>query len=679
MNITWDEPKTVVSGHKPAHFVEPYEDWEQATRSPKLAGDAQIWKPVFVDLSRGEQGDFTSSIKSLVKFMIKIDQGKSIQHDADFLPVVVNIIVGEMVGENVERFTRFFLYRPEAKAYDAVPECETLQIGVGFPLSKSIAATKLGALDRVFRAAKSYARNSMTGTMPPEVWHHFVFDRPLGEKIVSGFIGKQDTVGNNHVFRQGDDHTAHLSSRFVRCWTQAKVASRNGSELEFGRSLNSTDVSADYNDVVYDGTVDEIQLYRCLRSNGRRIFQADSKPNAVTTARAVQVNDYNVTQLDGLIDHLPSERSDVAEPAMFVQLPPLTKAETWGGRVEFFILSGLIRAFQWADNWRDLDGKVTRVPVVVDINHEVFADAPNGASFLRSEIERLARQRSAEGVATAVVLPDSNKSRQNSQVLMRLPRGQQDHIDWKIASDDQSISFVEVWLDQLNRATLTLKGPVGDAVELKLSRSEFLDEKGDVVLPSYTTDAKRRITGRGEFLVARAYVRRFENTSRTRIVLAFAPGLNKKNRGQSVQNGDYSLHLTNAAGATLCASIKVQRDDAPLAFPRDVQGARQSTHQDEATYAETDVRARPLWTVGPVTRLGTLSLRAGGNSTDVHLADCSDVLDTSSTSLSNATLQAPEEGQTADVSTVAEEKSATDAQSGIYALPLKAGGGHKTR
>ncbi|MBO9451194.1 hypothetical protein J7426_13065 [Tropicibacter sp. R16_0] len=679
MNITWDKPKTVVSGHKPAHSVEPYEDWEQATRSPELAKDAQIWKPIYVDLNKGEQGDFTSAIKALVKFMLKTDRGNSIQHDADFLPVVVNIIVGELVGENVERFTRFFLYRPEAKAYDAIPECETLHIGVGFPLSKSIAATKLDTLDRVFRAAKTYARNSMTGTMPPEVLHHFVFDRPLGDKIMLGVIDKHEAVRNHLSNCQGDDHPAHLSFGFARSWPQSKVASRNGSELEFGRSLNGADVSADYNDVVYDGTVDEIQLYCGLRADSRRTYQSDSRLNVVTDMHGVQVNANNAIQLEAFTDNRLSEPTGRADSTMFVQLPQLTKAETWGGRLEFFILTGLIRIFSWADNFKCEAGELTRSPIVVQINHEILDGSQNSTGFLKSEIERLARQRSAEGVATAVVFTNSSKSRTNGHALKKLPRGDDDHIDWRIAPEDQSTSFVELWLDQLNRATLTLNGPDGIAVEMKLSRNEFTDDNDEVILPSYTVDATRQITGRGDFLVARAYVRRFASTSRTRVVLAFAPGLNKKNRGQSVQSGNYSLRLKNTVGATLYALIKVKRDDAPLAFPLDVKGSGQNTPKDQRTEVTPDVRAKPLWTVGSVTRLGTLSVHSGGNSTDVHVSDCRYVLNTNSTSFSNASSQSLEEKYTADVSAVTEVDSAKDAQSGVYALPLKAGGGHKPR
>lgn len=619
MNVIWDKPKSVVSGHKPAHIVEPYEDWEQATRSPNLAAGAQIWKPVFVELNRGAHGDYTASIKALVKFMIQTDQGQTLQHDPDFLSVVVNIIVGELTGENVERFTRFFLYRPEGQAYDAVPDCETLHIGVGFPVSDAVATSSMDVLDNVFRGAKRYARNSASGEMPAEVRHHYVFDRPLGDKVVTGIVDDVVAVANERFRRETGDVNAPYASRFEHYWQQSWDVSRTGSSLEFGRSLNGADLSADMNDVVYDGTVDEIEFYRRLNANkGKRTLAVGNlmDPNF---ARPVGFNSSHGTQVADLAAGCPIEQADESRPIMFVQLPQLASAETWGGRLELFILSGLIRMLRWADNWKDSNGNTQRVAVVINISYEVFADAKDGTGFLEREIGRLARQRNAEGVATAVVLPSGNGFRERCQAMMKLPRGEQDYVTWQIQPEDQSMSFIEIWLDQLNRANLTVTGPSGDTATLKLSRSEYTEDDGTVVLPSYTMDRKRSITGRGDFLIARAYVRRFEETSKTRIVLAFAPSLNHENRAQSAPVGAYKLELSNEAGAPLHAAITVQRDDTPRTFPRYARQSYLDHPGVDGVDPETQVRDMPLWTVGPVTRLGTLSAYTCGSSADVYV------------------------------------------------------------
>lgn len=658
MNIIWDEPKSMVSGHKPAHIVEPYEDWEQATRNPNIADGARIWKPVFVELTRGVHGDYTSSIKALVKFMVQTDKGQTIQHDPDFLPVVVNIIVGELTGENVERFTRFFLYRPEGQAYETVPECESLHIGVGFPISDSLASATMGALDTVFRGAKRYARNSTSGEMPSEVRHHYVLDRSLGDKVVTGIVDDVVAVANERFRIETGDANAPFASRFEHYWQQSWDVARNGSAIEFGRSLNGADLSADMNDVVYDGAVDEIEFYRRLHANrGKRTLAVGNliDPNF---ARPLGFNSSHGTQVTDLAAGCPIEEADESRPIMFVQLPQLASAETWGGRLELFILSGLIRMLRWADNWKDSSGEIRRVAVVINISYEVFADAKDGTGFLEREIGRLARQRNAEGVATAVVLPSGNGFRERCQALMKLPRGEQDYVSWQIQPEDQSMSFIEIWLDQLNRATLTVTGPGGEKADLKLTRSEYTEDNGTVVLPSYTVDRKRQITGRGDFLIARAYVRRFEETSKTRIVLAFAPSLNHENRGQTVPVGAYKLQLTNEVGAPLHAAVTVQRDDTPRTFPRYARQSYLDHPGVDGVDPETEVRDMPLWTVGPVTRLGTLSAYACGSSADVYVVGGAYDRDSRSTAALYSAAGPTDGREAPDLSAITEETRA---------------------
>lgn len=619
MNVRWKNPKSVVSGNKSAGQVEPYEDWEQATRNPNFSEGAKIWKPVYLELSRGPHGDFSTSLKALVKFMTQVDLGKTLQHDADFLPVVVNIIVGELTGENVERFTRFFLYRPEGGAYDPVPNCETLHIGVGFPIADGVASTSMDTLDQVFRGAKRFARNSTSGAMPPEVRHHYVFDRPLGDKVATGIVDDVVAVANERFLRETGDANAPFETRFKHYWQQSWNVTRSGSSLEFGRSLNGADLSAEMNDLVYDGAVDEIEFYRRLHSsNGKRTLAVGNlvDPNF---ARPLGFHSSHGTQVADLAAGCPIEQADDSRPVMFVQLPQLASAETWGGRLELFVLAGLIRLLRWADNWKDSNGDTRRIALVVNISYEVFAGAKDGTGFLEFEIGRLARQRNAEGVATAVVLPSGNGFRERCQALMKLPRGESENVCWQIQPEDQSTSFIEIWLEQLNRATLEITGPGGDTVALHLTRSKYTTDDGVDVLPSYTVDHVRTITGRGDILIARAYVRRFDDTSKTRVVLAFAPTLNHENRGQAVPVGAYDLVLTNDVGAPLHASFTIQRDDTPRSFPRYARQSYLDHPGVDGVDPETQVRDMPLWTVGPVTRLGTISAYANGEASDVYV------------------------------------------------------------
>lgn len=616
MNVIWDQPQTIVSGNKPAHIVEPFEDWEQATRKSKFAEVVQIWKPVFVELSRGAQGDYSSSIKALAKFMLKTDKGRTLRFDPDFLPVVVNIIVGELTGKNVERFARFFLYRSEAEAYCDIPGCETLHVGVGFPIGKSAALVTMDALDSVLRGAKRYARNATSGDMPAEVQHHYVLDRTLHDKIATGIIDEVQVVSNERFRNEINYRATSGEARHEYFWQQTWQAVRGGDGVAFGRSLNGSDSSADLNDVVYDGAVDEFELYRQLKSNNAK------RPMAVGSRiapNAFDIDFFSSPQSSGLPTSGSEANGNDVRPVMFVQLPSLSNAPSKTGRLEFFILAGVIRMLRWADNWTDNNGAKCRVAATIKLSQNVSAIANQGAGFLEREIARLARQRTAEGVATAVVLSQDTEDQERSLTELKLPRGETGHFTCDIQSEDQSLSFMEIWLDQLNKASLKVTGPIGDPIDLNLTRGRYTTDDGSVVLTDYTLDKKRSVIGRGDYVIARAYVRRFQDTSKTRIVLAFAPSLNQENRGQVAPAGAYKLELTNQTGAPLHASITVHRENAQNADTHLASNSDPNQHGAEELDPEARLHGMSLWTVGPVSRLGSLASYAGQNVSDVYV------------------------------------------------------------
>ncbi|SLN71422.1 hypothetical protein TRL7639_04237 [Falsiruegeria litorea R37] len=621
MNVIWNEPKSMVSGNKPADIVEPFEDWEQAMRDPKSAKGARVWKPVFVELNRGKQGDYTSTLQSLVNHMIRTDKGKTLQYDRDFLAVVVNIIVGELAGENVERFTRFFLYRPEAIAYDSVLGCETLHIGVGIPISRLVTSGNLDGLDRAFRGAKRYARHAASGEMPAVVQHHYVLDRPLCDKVVTGYVDDEISVANERFRCETEEVNSTAPSRIDHYWRQSWSVSRTGAALEFGHSSNGSDLSAEMDDMIYDGAVDEVEFYRLLNANKQKsIAMAAGKCMARNINRPLEAR-ITEDNLDAQTteSHSAQNPSD-ARPVMFVQLPKLASDEPWAGRLEFYVLTGVIRLLRWADNWKDNKGKTRRVAVVINISYKNLSDATDGTGFLEREIRRLARLRNAEGVATAVVMSNDSATHESQRVNMRLPCKETDVVNWQIQPEVQAVSFVEVWLEQLNRATLVITGPGGDQVDLKLTRSQIVGDDGSIARASYTVDRKRLVTGRGEFVISRAYVRRFGDTAKTQIVVAFAPSLNRDNRGQSVPTGDYRLELTNEAGAPLHAEITLRCNNSVRTVPDFAPQPRADGPGIDGISSETEVaRNVPLWTVGRVARLGAFSAYPDGSLADVYV------------------------------------------------------------
>jgi hypothetical protein len=130
-------------------------------------------------------------------------------------------------------------------------------------------------------------------------------------------------------------------------------------------------------------------------------------PYASLNSRPFAFAQTHGTQVLDLAAGWPMADAPVDRPIMAVQLRQMATLETWGARLDLFILLGLQRLFYWADRWTE-DGEVKRAPLVVNISYGVLAGPKDGSGLIESEIARMVAARIAEGVPTAVVLPSGN-------------------------------------------------------------------------------------------------------------------------------------------------------------------------------------------------------------------------------------------------------------------------------
>ena len=132
-----------------------------------------------------------------------------------------------------------------------------------------------------------------------------------------------------------------------------------------------------------------------------------------------------------------------------------------GSRLDLFILLGVMRILYWADRWTKADGKQVSAPVVINVSYGVHAGAKDGNGFLESEIAKLVSARNAKGYPTAVVLPSGNAYRAQTHAHMMLAQTKSQSLVLRVQPEDLSVSFAELWLEDLDQATLTIAPPVG--------------------------------------------------------------------------------------------------------------------------------------------------------------------------------------------------------------------------
>ncbi|MFN3973127.1 MAG: S8 family serine peptidase, partial [Gemmobacter sp.] len=285
--------------------------------------------------------------------------------------------------------------------------------------------------------------------------------------------------------------------------------------------------------------------------------------------------------------------------------------------LDLFILSGVLRILRWADRWPRFPGAplddVVRAPVVINISYGIQAGSKDGSGFLEAEIARLVGLRNAAGIPTAVVLPSGNAYRTQCHAEMRVPQEETDAVTLRVQPEDLSVSFIEISLDDLTEARLTITPPVGPAGIIVLKpEAQVVDWR------RYRTDACGQEVSK---TIGRIYVRLFPETNkhaaRTRVIFALCPTLNHDDPTMTAPPGPYGITLQNRCAEPLVARLDVQRDDSLNDFPRYGRQAYLDHEAVNCVDLETLMQNLPCADLGPVSRNGTLSALATATEANV--------------------------------------------------------------
>ena len=567
MRFAWTAQNTAATG---GGLLDPYADWERTNRF--APGAAQVgtlpilWQPVYVELAPFAGQSPAAAANALLDAEAAAAADLRFHEDTWWRLRVIAGLGAAAMTDLPAQHHRFFLFRPEdvAPLPDPYP-VRVLQIGPAIPF------TRAGS-----------AQPSMG------VWDKERLTTPAGQ-VLTAVIDDQIGFANAR-FRNRDGTT-----RIERLWLQGMPFQRPR-DTDPGGQVIGRELTKQQIDTMLRRFASEDDIYRHVYAEGVPFM-----PAATTTVRRVRhtnlsdpthIRPYafqagHGTHVLDLAAGWPCDDAPTDRPILAVQIPTLATAETWGARLDLFILLAVTRILHWADN--PMHG--TPLPVVINISYGTSAGPKDGTGFLEAEIARLVSLRHAT-TPTVVVLPSGNGYRAHTHARMTLTAGTRKTVTQRVQPEDMSVSFTEIWLDDAVGVTLTITPPLGaPSPAIALHQDAVLDWQRD------------RVT------IGRIYVQRRAG-QRLQVTFALCPTQNHQDAAHAAPPGAYRLTLAKQGAGTTVADIDVQRDDTPTSFP---QYGRQSYLDDQyvgLTDPETYDLAIPDPADSQVSWQGTLSAHA---------------------------------------------------------------------
>ncbi|WP_284164723.1 hypothetical protein [Frigidibacter sp. SD6-1] len=583
MGYAWDEIGAGETESEAAlDKINPYEDWEKVTRPDggpdSLTPDQQRWQPVYVML----QSRPLSYQDSATALLAAVHPGTvAIGQDTQEMLEQVKNHPAKANNPVPEHLLRFFLFRPEGEAYSDIADgqplpYEVIEVGPAIPGAFVDQTATVPLRDRVVSKGR----------------------RAAGTEVVTAVI--DDIMGiANERFR-----ASPTESRFRYFWAQSlpSMTTRSGPTGPYVYPVIGTEWEKKTIDAFLAGSASEEDFYRILFPGGLQMLFPVERGGAASNIydpeyrRPIGFAATHGTHVADLAAGCPMG-SQTGRPIVGVQLPQLATFETWGARLDLFILMAVHRILHLADNW-DQGGTTVFAPVVINVSYGTLAGPKDGSGFLEAEIARLVRLRNRRGYPTAVVLPTGNGYRAQTHAEMRLARGQQRSVTLRVQPEDQSVSFLELWIDGLRDARLTFAPPVGPDQRISLSPN----------VPA-VWDWKRNGT-----TVGRLYVQ--PRGARTRVIVALCPTLNHADPAHTALPGAYRITIANRGAAHLIALFDVQRDDTPSSFP--IFGRQAYLDHETVDGLDPETFRYDLPRAGsPIQRRGTLSALTTANDPNV--------------------------------------------------------------
>jgi hypothetical protein len=517
--------------------IDPYLKWAIATDFAYLGGDSVQWYPVLLQLAAGvTAAEFWSSVKTATNRI--------------------------RVASIYERPPRDIA---QISFCTALVTRETLTELFGNPGKRlPIARFELGSpVVPAFNASPLVALSTMVSN-PPNAAIVAVIDDGL-------------------AFAHQRFRDAAGGTRFKYFWNQDDNTGVNPPPgFGWGRELRQGEINTLLNTCTRSGIVDEEKLYRLA---GQTLAARRAKHG---------------THVMDLACGLDPQQVTAQSPYLIgVQLPRWVTTETSGGLLTPAVLDALGYILQRADEIAAQENTAP-LPIVVNLSYGTIAGPHDGTALLEEAIDQLIASRATP---LRVVLPTGNHylARCHARFAMAAATPLSHPVEplqWRVQPDNQSPSFVEIWLPHSQGAQPLPK------VEVRVTTpdgttSPWIGPGADWSWPSITNVRFYMI-----------YVDPFPAGSRPRILLAMAPTAELSAAPQTAPSGTWRIEVKNN-GRAIRVDAWVQRGDTPPGYPL---FGRQSRF-DDPRYVRFDLAGAPEEDdIGPSTikRRGTLNALATG-------------------------------------------------------------------
>ena len=373
------------------------------------------------------------------------------------------------------------------------------------------------------------------------------------------------------------------NTRFKYFWNQDDTTGANPPPgFGWGRELTQADIDALLSACTDSGVVDEERLYRLA---GQTIAARRAKHGTHVADLACGMDPQLVTSQSPYL--------------IGVQLPHWVTEETSGATLTPPVLDALNYILQRADQIAAQENTAP-LPIVVNLSYGTIAGPHDGTAPLESAIDQMIAARAAP---LRVVLPAGNHYLARCHARFNMAAAQPlvrpvEALQWRVQPDDQSASFVEIWLPHsqgaqpLPQVEVRVTTPTGVT-------SPWIAPGGDWKWPSSTNV---------RFHAQSIYT--FPPGGRPHILLSIAPTSQLSAAPQTAPSGTWRIEVRNN-GRAIKIDAWVQRGDTPPGYPL---FGRQSRF-DDPRYVRFDLAGRPEEIdVGPSStkRYGTLNALGSG-------------------------------------------------------------------
>ena len=391
-------------------------------------------------------------------------------------------------------------------------------------------------------------------------------------------------IDDGLAFAQQRFRDAAGNTRVKYFWNQDDTTGINPPPgFGWGRELRQSEINALLNACTHSAIVDEEELYRLA---GQTLAARRSKHGTHVMDLACGMDPQQVTAQSPYL--------------IGVQLPHWVTAETSGATLTPPVLDALSYILQRADEIAALENTAP-LPIVVNLSYGTIAGPHDGTSLLEQAIDQLMASRATP---LRVVLPAGNHYLARCHARFGMAAAQPlfhpvEPLQWRVQPDDQSASFVEIWLPH------SQTGQALPQVEVRITTPD------GAMSPWIGPGADWSWPSPGNVRFYATYIDPFPPGSRPHILCAMAPTAQVSTVPRTAPSGTWRIEVKNN-GRAITVDAWVQRGDTPPGYRL---FGRQSRF-DDARYVRFDLAGRPEEDdIGPshIRRYGSINAFATGH------------------------------------------------------------------